>query len=44
LETGRVKLQWISAPEGPRFADVISTFTEELVQAGRNPAREEVFI
>jgi F420-non-reducing hydrogenase iron-sulfur subunit len=44
LESGRVKLSWISASEGSRFADVVETFTNELIQAGRNPAHERIFI
>ena len=37
LEQGRVRLEWISAAEGARFAQVINEFTEEIMKLGPSP-------
>lgn len=37
LEPGRLKLEWISASEGERFAWVIKEFTEEVQKLGPSP-------
>ncbi len=34
VERERVRLEWISASEGDRFAEVVSEFTEQLRQLG----------
>jgi hypothetical protein len=34
---GRVKLEWVSAAEGVRFGEVITTFHEEIVALGPSP-------
>ena len=39
LEPERFRLEWVSAAEGPRFAQVVSDFTEEVRQLGPNPNR-----
>jgi len=39
LEPERFRLEWVSAAEGPRFARVVSDFTEEIRQLGPNPNR-----
>ena len=44
LETKRVRLSWVSASEGARFAEVVTGFTEHVVEAGPNPARQELFL
>jgi F420-non-reducing hydrogenase iron-sulfur subunit len=44
LESERLRLSWVSASEGPRFAEVVKEFTEEIRKLGPNPARKEVFI
>jgi F420-non-reducing hydrogenase iron-sulfur subunit len=45
LEPQRLRLEWVSAAEGQRFAQVITDFTEELKKLGPNPltvmAKEE---
>jgi F420-non-reducing hydrogenase iron-sulfur subunit len=38
LETGRLRLEWVSAAEGQRFADVVTGFTEQVRELGPNPA------
>lgn len=37
FEPERLKLEWISASEGPKFASVVRDFTEKLKQLGPNP-------
>ena len=37
IEDGRFRREWISASEGPRFAQVMTEFTEQIQQLGRNP-------
>ena len=37
LEDGRIRLEWISAAEGARFAEVIDQFTEQIRELGPNP-------
>ena len=44
LEAERLRLSWVSASEGPRFAEVVTEFTETVKKLGPNPAREEIFI
>lgn len=39
IEPRRVRLEWISAAEGARFAKVISEFTEQVRGLGANPLR-----
>ncbi|UCG71104.1 MAG: hydrogenase iron-sulfur subunit, partial [Thermoplasmata archaeon] len=33
----RLRLEWVSASEGQRFADVVSDFTGQLKDMGPNP-------
>lgn len=40
LEPDRVRLSWISASEGQRYADVITEFTEHIRELGPNPLRK----
>jgi len=44
LEPERVRLSWIGASEGPRFAEVCTEFTERIYQLGPNPAKQEIFL
>ncbi len=39
LETERFRLEWVSAAEGPRFARVVTDFTEQVKKLGPNPNR-----
>jgi F420-non-reducing hydrogenase iron-sulfur subunit len=41
IEDGRFRREWISASEGPRFAKVMTEFTEQVQQMGRNPLSRE---
>jgi F420-non-reducing hydrogenase iron-sulfur subunit len=37
IEEGRLRLEWISAAEGVRFAEVIDEFTDQVRALGRSP-------
>ena len=39
LESDRIRLSWISAAEGQRFADVVMEFTEHIQKMGPNPVK-----
>jgi F420-non-reducing hydrogenase iron-sulfur subunit len=40
IEPERLHLEWISASEGPKFAETIQNFTEEIKKLGPNPLRK----
>ncbi len=40
FEAKRLRLEWISASEGPKFANVIREFTDELKELGPNPIQK----
>jgi heterodisulfide reductase subunit A len=40
LEPERLKVEWVSASEGQRFAEVVTQFTEELKRLSPSPLRE----
>ncbi len=44
LDAERLRLSWISASEGPRFAEVVTTFTQKISELGANLTGKEVFI
>ncbi len=44
LESNRLKLLWISASEGNKFAKVAKEYSEEIKEIGPNSAKEEIFI
>jgi len=37
LELGRLRLEWVSAAEGQRFAQVVTEFTEQIKKLGPSP-------
>jgi len=39
LEPGRFRLEWVSASEGPRFAEVVREMTESVRSLGPSPYR-----
>jgi F420-non-reducing hydrogenase iron-sulfur subunit len=39
LEPERFRLEWVSAAEGPRFAQVVGDFTEQIRLLGTSPYR-----
>jgi len=44
LESDRIRLSWISASEGPRFAQVVTEYTSKIKGLGKNKIAEEVFL
>jgi len=44
LDAERLRLSWISASEGPRFAEVVTAFTQKISELGANLTGKEVFI
>jgi len=44
LESERLRLSWVSASEGPRFAEVVIDFTEKIKKLGPNEAGKEILI
>ena len=44
LESGRIKLSWISASEGQKFTDTITEYTAKIKELGPNETGKEVFI
>ncbi|TET67809.1 MAG: hydrogenase iron-sulfur subunit, partial [Candidatus Zixiibacteriota bacterium] len=37
LEEGRLRLEWVSAAEGPRFGQLIDEFVGEVTKLGPSP-------
>jgi len=44
LEQDRLKLSWISASEGPKYAKVTTEFTDDVKKMGKNSAKNKVFL
>jgi F420-non-reducing hydrogenase iron-sulfur subunit len=40
IDPRRMRLEWVSAAEGGRFAEVVTEFTEEMKGLGPNPLKE----
>jgi F420-non-reducing hydrogenase iron-sulfur subunit len=36
----RYAIEWVSSAEAPRFAELVTKFTEKIRALGPNPARE----
>jgi len=41
LEPGRLRLEWVSAPEGGRFAQIVTEFTNQIKALGPSPLAGE---
>ena len=39
LDEKRVRLEWVSAAEGPRWAELMNEFVEQITQLGPSPLR-----
>ncbi|GAG23128.1 unnamed protein product, partial [marine sediment metagenome] len=39
LESDRLRLSWVSASEGQRFAEVVNEFNDKIKKIGPNPLR-----
>ena len=44
LEAERLRLSWISASEGPKYARVATEFTEKIKKLGENHAKNRIFL
>ncbi len=44
LESERLRLSWISASEGPKFARVGTEFTQKINEMGENPTKTRIFL
>jgi F420-non-reducing hydrogenase iron-sulfur subunit len=44
LEANRLRLSWISAAEGARYAQVVKEFTGAIAAVGPNPTRTAAFL
>jgi F420-non-reducing hydrogenase iron-sulfur subunit len=40
IEPERYAIEWVSSAEAPRFAELVTKFTEKIRELGPNPARE----
>jgi F420-non-reducing hydrogenase iron-sulfur subunit len=40
IDSSRVRLEWVSAAEGEKFAELIEVFTGQVKEAGPSPLRE----
>ncbi|SHL16102.1 Methyl-viologen-reducing hydrogenase, delta subunit [Desulfatibacillum alkenivorans DSM 16219] len=39
IEPERFALEWVSSAEAPRFAEVVTGFTDKIKELGPNPLR-----
>ena len=37
IETERFRIEWVSSAEGPRFAQIVKEFTEQVKKLGPSP-------
>jgi len=44
IESKRLRLAWISASEGPKFAEVTQDFVDDIRKIGPNQTRKEIFL
>lgn len=42
IEQDRVRLEWVSAAEGARFAEVMNSFVEQVTALGENKKLEDL--
>ena len=44
LESDRLRLSWVSASEGQKYAKVATEFTEKIQKLGKNSAKNKIFL
>jgi F420-non-reducing hydrogenase iron-sulfur subunit len=44
LESDRLRLSWVSASEGQKYAKVATDFTKKVKELGHNSARNKIFL
>jgi len=42
IEQGRLRLEWVSASEGGKFAQIVKEFVEQVRKLGPSPLRKEL--
>ncbi|NLI83683.1 MAG: hydrogenase iron-sulfur subunit [Deltaproteobacteria bacterium] len=42
IDPARFAIEWVSSAEAPRFAEVVTRFTETIRRLGPNPMRPEM--
>ncbi len=40
IDPERFAIEWVSSAEAPRFAELVTKFTEKIRELGPNPVRE----
>jgi F420-non-reducing hydrogenase iron-sulfur subunit len=40
IDPRRFRLEWVSASEGPKYAEVITDFTRQIKELGPNPLKK----
>jgi F420-non-reducing hydrogenase iron-sulfur subunit len=41
VDPERFAIEWVSSAEAPRFAEVVTKFTEKIKELGPNPAKSK---
>jgi F420-non-reducing hydrogenase iron-sulfur subunit len=36
VDPGRLELQWVSSAEGARFAEIVTAFTNRIIELGKS--------
>jgi len=44
LESDRIRLSWVSASEGQKYAKVATEFTDQVKKLGNNSAKNKIFL
>ena len=44
LDSDRLRLSWVSASEGRKYAKVATEFTEKIKKVGENSAKKKIFL
>lgn len=40
IDNERLALEWVSSAEGPRFAEIVTSFTQKIKDLGKSPLAE----
>jgi F420-non-reducing hydrogenase iron-sulfur subunit len=40
IDSERFEIQWVSSAEAPRFAELVTAFTNKIKELGPNPLRK----
>lgn len=42
MDPARLRLEWVSASEGPKFVDLVKEFSDEIRKKGPNPVKSDL--